>query len=523
MKVTTIKEAHDINTMRVDELVSSLQIFELANGDKYDKNNKSLAFVSNAKDEKGQVNLDTDEGKSDVENISSDISKKYESQNENNTKGVQCKEYKGFGHVRIECPTYVKKKQKKDDLVKSAKESSQKEISIDKSIRKLVSDIAMGKATANDASDFLTSEKYTEVNIFEFWHEANAKTCEKEDVDQNIVNNEECGSDDKPIVEKLAPGLVKILKKRKTKTTENTISKLFKTNTIMGPTKGWSKVLLPSSKKKDLKRKNDASSNSEFDVDTNVKDILQNIQGKFVTKKSLENIPDIPLDNMSFHLLENAKKWKYIHHNRISLERELEKDALECKEVIDHINNVGLIKIMTKLGRSEEEQLKVEVSDNTICRKIAGNQVKEWPRKDKLSASYVSVKYAILQKIGAANWVTTNHTPSIAIGLGNFIYIVKNKTSYDFGTYIFDQIMKQDIFYSVKMPIVFPTLICGIIPSQHPRIITESDNVCKRESPLSFHPKLFEGTRVLDIVMTFAKENVASTSKDDIFACQKVK
>lgn len=36
------------------------------------------------------------------------------------------------------------------------------------------------------------------------------------------------------------------------------------------------------------------------------------------------------------------------------------------------------------MGRSEEEQAEVEVSDNVICREVTAKQVNEWPRKGKL-------------------------------------------------------------------------------------------------------------------------------------------
>lgn len=89
------------------------------------------------------------------------------------------------------------------------------------------------------------------------------------------------------------------------------------------------------------------------------------------------------------------------------------------------------------LGRNGEEQAEVEVSDNVICREITTKQVKEWPRKGKLSASALSVKYVVLHKIGAVNWVPTSHTSDIATRLGKFIYNVGTKSSFDFASYIF--------------------------------------------------------------------------------------
>lgn len=117
--------------------------------------------------------------------------------------------------------------------------------------------------------------------------------------------------------------------------------------------------------------------------------------------------------------------------------------------------------------------------------------MKEWSRKGKLSAIYLSVKYVILHRIGVANWVPTNHNSNIAIGLGKFIYIVGTKTKFEFGSYVFDQTMKHDASFVVKIPIAFPLLICGVILSQHPSILHSYDSICKRDPPLSLHYRLF--------------------------------
>src|ERR1044072_1752866 len=59
MKVTAIEKAQDIENMQVDELIGSLQTFELSINDKVDKKNKSIAFVSN-------TNEGDDESESDL-------------------------------------------------------------------------------------------------------------------------------------------------------------------------------------------------------------------------------------------------------------------------------------------------------------------------------------------------------------------------------------------------------------------------------------------------------------------------
>ncbi|XP_050908832.1 uncharacterized protein LOC127122559 [Lathyrus oleraceus] len=62
MKIITIKEAQEICNVRVDELIGSLQTFELAINDRFGKKNKSITFISNIEDEEDQCDLDTNEG-----------------------------------------------------------------------------------------------------------------------------------------------------------------------------------------------------------------------------------------------------------------------------------------------------------------------------------------------------------------------------------------------------------------------------------------------------------------------------
>ncbi|XP_058722655.1 uncharacterized protein LOC131594515 [Vicia villosa] len=76
--------------------------------------------------------------------------------------------------------------------------------------------------------------------------------------------------------------------------------------------------------------------------------------------------------------------------------------------------------------------------------------------------------------------------------LSKFIYAVGTKTKFDYGTYIFDQTMRYAGTSATKLPIAFPSLICGIILKQHPGILKSKDSVCKRESALSFHYKLLQ-------------------------------
>lgn len=264
--------------------------------------------------------------------------------------------------------------------------------------------------------------------------------------------------------------------------------------------------------------------------------------------------------------MKNSERWKYVIHRRVALERELGKDALKCNEVMELIESDGLMKTVTHfgpcyenlvkefvvtipdgyddkmsadygkvyvrgnvvtfsptvinkfLGRIDEPQVELEVTDDQVCKEITTKQLRHWTNKGKLSAGKLSVKYAILHRIDTTNWVATNHTSTISTGLGKFIYVVGTKRAFDFGKYIFEQVLKQALSTAVKMPICFPSLIYGIILNQHPGILLPIDSVNKKDSPLSLHYKLFVGSHVPDIVMTSSQTPGLATSKKSVFA-----
>jgi hypothetical protein len=162
------------------------------------------------------------------------------------------------------------------------------------------------------------------------------------------------------------------------------------------------------------------------------------------------------------------------------------------------------------LGRNNEGVGELEVTDNQVYREITAKQVKVWPFKKHLPAGKLTIKYAILHKIGVVNWVPTNHISTIANTFGRFIFAVGKKVKFDYGRYMFDQIIKHATTNAVKLPIAFPSMICGIILNQHPGIMCSNDLPSIRKPALYVHYKLFEGSHVKDIVMTSAMRRPVS-------------
>ncbi|XP_058763229.1 uncharacterized protein LOC131636634 [Vicia villosa] len=314
--------------------------------------------------------------------------------------------------------------------------------------------------------------------------------------------------------------------------------------------KGKQVVAEDSLKKKAVERKARiiAENESDFDVVVDVNDIHP--KKKVSTNKLATSVPEVPIDNISFHYPSSVLRWKFVYQKRLALERELAQNALEYEEIMNLIHEDGLMKTVTQfskcyevlvkdfivnlhedncnkktkeylkvfvrgkyvnfspivinkfLERSNEAQPELEVSNNQMCKVITAGQVKTWPVKGKLNAIKLSVKYAILHRIGASNWVPTQHKSTISAILGKFIFIIGTKTKVDYGTYIFEQNLKHAGSYSVKGPIALPSLIYGIILNQFPNILNDKYFVCKRASLLLFHHKLFQGTHVPDVVST---------------------
>ena len=159
----------------------------------------------------------------------------------------------------------------------------------------------------------------------------------------------------------------------------------------------------------------------------------------------------MPIDKVSFHLPENAQRWKFIYHRRWALKRELGKEALEIEAVMKLIKEAGMLMTICNLGDCYEKLVKeflvnisddcdnplrkeyqkvfvrgecvnfspniinkflgveetnipeLEVTDNQVCKENTANQVQVWPKKKNISSGKLCVKYAILNRIVAAN------------------------------------------------------------------------------------------------------------------------
>ncbi|XP_050875956.1 uncharacterized protein LOC127079619 [Lathyrus oleraceus] len=161
---------------------------------------------------------------------------------------------------------------------------------------------------------------------------ANASHSEKYD-DANVVIDLEDGSFDdqeESLLHHLKPSVAKRMKTRK----------------------GRSVAELMSVKKRKVRD----DSESEEDVEEDVPDISP--VKKTTIRKSPGEFHAIHLDNISFHLEDGAVKWKFVIQRRVAVERELGKDVVDVKEVMDLIKAAGLLKTIDGFSQCYEGLVK---------------------------------------------------------------------------------------------------------------------------------------------------------------------
>src|ERR1044072_7638674 len=145
--------------------------------DNVEKKNKSIAFVSNAEEESKESDEENlseaiamlerqfnriikridQKPKSNVKNISPDTSRTYDSNKRekpeekgNQSKGIQCHGCEGYGQIRAECPTYLKKQKKGMSITWSDGDSSSDS---EEESAKLVTSLSGICNSDNDSSD----------------------------------------------------------------------------------------------------------------------------------------------------------------------------------------------------------------------------------------------------------------------------------------------------------------------------------------------------------------------------------
>ncbi|XP_057418508.1 uncharacterized protein LOC130712704 [Lotus japonicus] len=310
------------------------------------------------------------------------------------------------------------------------------------------------------------------------------------------------------------------------------------------------------------KRKHVSETDSEPEVEPDVPDISTTTKKRIKGKRIPLNVPDAPIDNVSFHFASSTQSWKFVVQRRLAKEKELHEDALGLKEIMDLLVDASLMKTVKDIGRcftqlvrefivniptdcddeSSYEYRKVyvrgkcvnfspevvneflgrspaavtdeELDLNKVAKTLTGKMVKKWPKKGLLPSGKLTTKYVVLFKIGCANWMATNHLSGVTAPLSKMLYLIGTGGEFDFGQLVFEQTLKHAGSYAVRLPSLFPCLLSEIIVQQHPHnphVVRANEPQGKKPMPLKFAYRLFSGTHVPDIGLSAAKGSASAS------------
>lgn len=114
------------------------------------------------------------------------------------------------------------------------------------------------------------------------------------------------------------------------------------------------------------------TSDFKEDDEEEVLDNVHTVRKKVGGKRIHVNASSPHMDNVSFHYETGVKKWKYVFQRRIAGERELGKEALNCKEIMELLKPIGLMKIVTDVGPGYQKLVKEFIVNLTVEYNIEG-------------------------------------------------------------------------------------------------------------------------------------------------------
>ena len=100
---------------------------------------------------------------------------------------------------------------------------------------------------------------------------------------------------------------------------------------------------------------------------------------------------------------------------------------------------ISLVVINGFLGNNVARDGSSSIPSNEVLASILyGGTLSSWP-VNGIPAIALSVKYAILHKMGIANWFPSSHALSVSVALGTFLCQICNNDNVDTGSFRYNQ------------------------------------------------------------------------------------
>lgn len=133
----------------------------------------------------------------------------------------------------------------------------------------------------------------------------------------------------------------------------------------------------------------------------------------------------------------------------------------------------------------------VELDYDLVGRKLTRGKYSSWHSRGHFTWSELSMKYVILHKILIRNLFPSGHKTSVNKPMGVVLYKIGKKRPINFGELVLSMLKEHAEKKPCKKPIVFPSLICGII-SKKLNVITSEHVYTTAPKNILFNANFFD-------------------------------